>query len=291
MILVDIMMQIYRAGWKLQDLATNDGRRTGMEFGVIKSIEAMRRFFKDEVVLCWDGRNNFRYKIDPNYKITRRTKKKRVYDDNFLTKKRIDNLKYFLSMFAENAEDDELEGDDVIASLTERYCKTEPVIIYSGDKDLLQLVRENVVQVKRWEDRRKPWDVGRIATEYNLLTPKQLRIYFAFVGDKIDDIPGVPRIRKEYIAQAIREGYTPQMMSDYAPFSVGNILGIDDHIASGRFRKNLELVTLKIKDVPVVQRKFNRDKIGEWLNDLEIRTLKICRECGVEAPIADNELF
>ena len=137
MILVDIMMQIYRAGWKLSDLATSDGRPTGMEYGVIRSIEAMRRFFKDEVVLCWEGRNNFRYKIDPDYKSTRRTKKTKVYADNFLTPKRINNLKYFLSMFAENAEDDELEGDDVIASLVEKYSKTEPVVIYSGDKDLL----------------------------------------------------------------------------------------------------------------------------------------------------------
>lgn len=291
MILVDIMMQIYRAGWKLSDLTTSDGRPTGMEFGVIKSIEAMRRFFKDEVVLCWEGRNNFRYSIDPNYKSTRRTKKTRVYNNNFLTKDRIDNLKYFLSMFAENAEDDELEGDDIIASLTEKYSKTESVVIYSGDKDLLQMVKDNVVQVKRWEDRKRPWDVGRITTEYNLLTPKQLCTYFAFVGDKIDDIPGVPHIRKDYVAQAIREGYAPHKMSEYSLFSYGTIVKINKHISSGRFEKNLKLVTLKIKDVPVVQRKFNRDKMGGWLENLEIRTLKICRECGVEAPIDDNELF
>ena len=42
MILLDAMMQLYRANYKLSDLQTRKGQPTGMEFGFLKSLEAKR---------------------------------------------------------------------------------------------------------------------------------------------------------------------------------------------------------------------------------------------------------
>lgn len=135
MILLDAMMQLFRANYKLSDLVTMEGRPTGMEYGFLKSLEALRRFFKDEIIICWEGKNNFRYGIDPEYKANRR--EKRAKDAHkFLTPARVNGFKNLLSMVAETAFDDELEADDIIASLAEKYCQTEKVVIYSSDKDL-----------------------------------------------------------------------------------------------------------------------------------------------------------
>ena len=101
MILLDAMMQIYRANYKLSDLMTRDGKHTGMEFGFLKSLEALRRFFKDEIIICWEGKNNFRFKIDSEYKANRRERRKKEAHQ-FLTYDRINEFRKFLLMIAEN---------------------------------------------------------------------------------------------------------------------------------------------------------------------------------------------
>lgn len=285
MILLDAMMQCYRANSKLMELVTRDGRHTGMEYGFLKSLEALRRYFKDEIIICWEGRNNFRLKIDPEYKANRREKRKRD-THQFLTHDRIGKFQQFISMIAETAQHDELEADDVIATLTERYCKTEKVVIYSGDKDLLQLVRRKpfpVVQVKAYQFRETPWNVGRISLEYHGLSPNQLAIYLAFVGDTSDNIKGAFRVRSTLVGSAIREGYQPCNMSDYELFSAKEICSLDEHFKSGKFDHNLKLVTLKIKDdIGVIPRNWQQEKIADWLNNMEFRTLDICKQCGLE---------
>ena len=59
-----------------------------------------------------------------------------------------------------------------------------------------------------------------------------------------------------------------------------------------RYEKNLQLVTLKVKpDVEVVQRKWDKEKIRKWLYDMQFRSLKLCRDCGVVAVINADEEF
>ena len=306
MILLDAMMQLYRANYKLQDLQTRDGRPTGMEFGFCKSIEALRRFFKDEIILCWEGQRNFRYEIDPEYKANRRDKRKRDAH-SFLTPDRVSAFREFLLMIAENAHDNELEADDIIASLAKRYSKTERVVIYSSDKDLHQLISDGdmdedgvvkeggqfpVVQLKSYAWRDQLWTAGKIQLEYDGITPSQFTMYQAFAGDSIDNIPGVERVSRAKIANAIRCGHTAANISNYELFSTNEIFTLEEHISSGRFDKNLSLVTLKIKDdINVIQRDWQPEKIGQWLNSMEFRSLKICHECGLEQTIDDDEEF
>ena len=294
MILLDSMMQLYRANYKLSDLVTRKGQPTGMEYGFLKSLEALRRFFKDEIILCWEGRNNFRYKIDSEYKANRR-EKRRKEAHTFMTFERINNFKKLLSMVAENAVDDELEADDIMASLAKKYAETENVIIYSGDKDMFQVLQDKpfkIHQCREFQHRKKLWTPARIEEKFYGLTTKQLTTFFAFIGDAVDNIKGVGKVRKPLIGAAINRGYKPNEIWNYELFSLREANALEEYYNSGKFRQNLELITLKIKDnIPIVQRNWQPDEVGRWLNDMEIRTLKLCRECGLEATIREDEEF
>lgn len=282
MILIDATWLLYKCNYRLSDLVTRTGRPTGMEYGFIKSIEALKKYFDDEVVLCWEGKNNFRYKIDPDYKLPRQLKRQKDSHSQ-LTLSRVEEFKTILSMIAENAQDDELEADDVIASLADIYCQKENVIIYSGDKDLHQLLREKpfpVEQVKVYRFRHKPWTEMRIQLEFEGLMPRQLPTYFAFAGDTVDNIKGVSRTRKTYIAAAIRDGYSPQRLGDYPLFSSRELFALEEFYNSGQFDKNLQLVTLRRKDIEVQPRDWNAVAIKRWLVKMEFQTLKLCQQCG-----------
>jgi len=294
MILLDGFMQLYRANYKLPDLVTRDGRLTGMEYGFLKSLEAIRKFFNDEIIICWEGRNNFRYKIDSEYKADRKVKRAKDAH-SFLTPERVNGFKKLISMVADTAFNDELEADDIIASLTEKYCKTEPVIIYSGDNDLLQLVRGKpfrVIQVKNFAWRKQPWTISHVKEKYHGLMPNQLAIYYAFVGGH-DNIKGANRVRCNLIASAIINGYKPNEISNYELFSTKEVFALEEHYNSGKFDRNLKLVTLNTtKDIVVNKKNWQPDKIKEWLERMEIQSLNLCKECGgTEAVIREDEDF
>ncbi|RWX44768.1 DNA polymerase I [Candidatus Electrothrix aarhusensis] len=87
---------------------------------------------------------------------------------------------------------DDLEADDLIASaahrLVEQGCK---VVIVSGDKDLLQLVSEDITMWDPMNDRLM--DVAAVEEKYGL-SPVQLLDYLSLTGDSSDNISGVPGV-------------------------------------------------------------------------------------------------
>lgn len=294
MILLDAMMQLYRANYKLSDLVTRNGRPTGMEFGFLKSLEALTRYFKDEIIICWEGRNNFRYKIDKEYKANRREKRNKDAH-KFLTLDRINSFKSLLSMVAENAVDDELEADDIMASLALKYAEKEKVIIYSGDKDMFQVLQKKpfpIFQCRTFQHRERLWTPVRVEKELYGLKPNQLSMYYAFIGDPVDNIKGANRVRKPLIAAAILDGYGPENLSVFELFSSREIYELEEFYDTGQYAKNLKLVTLKIKDnIKVEERNWQPEKIAKWLDNMEFRTLKLCQKCGLEHTIREDEEF
>jgi DNA polymerase-1 len=86
---------------------------------------------------------------------------------------------------------DGYEGDDVIASLAEKYKENNEIYIVSGDKDFNQLVSNNV----------KIYDISKdlliapsdVYIKYGI-SPEQFIDYLAIVGDTSDNIKGVDGI-------------------------------------------------------------------------------------------------
>ena len=294
MILLDGMMQLYRCNYKLSDLVTRKGQPTGMEYGFLKGLEAFRRFFKDELIICWEGRKNFRYGVDPQYKANRKEKREKAAHE-FLIPDRMAGFRSLLSKVAESCWDDELEADDVMGTLARRYAKTEKVIIYSGDKDMFQVLQDEpyiIHQCRDYQHRKKLWTPARLAVEMDGLTPELVPEYMAYMGDKSDNIIGIPRIRSARVVGALLDGYTSENISDYILFSSKEVFALEDHVESGNYAKNLELVTLRMKeDIEVIERNWQPAEINTWLRSMEFRTLKLCQQVGIEATVEADEEF
>lgn len=88
------------------------------------------------------------------------------------------------------------EADDVIATLARVYGEMCPdVRLVGADKDLAQCVTANVRQMvpavgERPAELRGP---ERVLEKYGV-TPRQIPMWLALVGDKSDNVPGVPGI-------------------------------------------------------------------------------------------------
>lgn len=174
------------------------------------------------------------------------------------------------------------EADDVIASLAKKYGSNE-VLIFSGDKDLLQLVNQNVhiaLPDKNSTDGVIILDTGGVK-QYKGIYPNQIADYLAIVGDSSDNVPGV---------QGIGEKGALSLIQEYG--SLENIYANLKHIKSGLAQKlsankenaflSLELIKLqedlavslpKIGDKLLTVQDFAKPGFIKKLQELELISL------------------
>ncbi|HEV7678140.1 MAG TPA: 5'-3' exonuclease [Candidatus Dormibacteraeota bacterium] len=98
------------------------------------------------------------------------------------------------------------EADDAIGTLATRASAEQPVEVVTGDRDLLQLVRDPEVAVlftvKGVKDLRR-FDEAAVQEMYGV--PPRLYVDFATMrGDTSDNLPGVPGIGPKTAAELLR---------------------------------------------------------------------------------------
>jgi len=151
---------------------------------ILNSIRMFRnQFTKDfgEMVICCDGKDNWRKKVFPEYKANRRKNREDDPTDwktlfELLHEMREDISKYFpyKVMHVEEA-----EADDIIAVIV-RELSEEPTLILSSDKDFIQLQKFD--NVKQWSPLQKKFIVG---DPVESLFDKTIR------GDTGDGVPNI----------------------------------------------------------------------------------------------------
>ena len=151
---------------------------------ILNSIRMYRnQFAKDygEMVICCDGKNNWRKKVFPEYKANRRKNREDDPTDwktlfELLHEMRDDISKYFPYKVMHV---DEAEADDIIAVIV-RELSEEPTLILSSDKDFIQLQKFD--NVKQWSPLQKKFIVG---DPVESLFDKTIR------GDTGDGVPNI----------------------------------------------------------------------------------------------------
>ncbi|GAB4070399.1 DNA polymerase I [Ancylobacter sonchi] len=140
------------------------------------------------------------------------------------------------------------EADDIMATYAEQAKKRGArVTIISSDKDLMQLVDDNVRMYDPMKD--KAIGVDEVFEKFGV-TPDKVIDVQSLAGDSVDNVPGVPGIGIKTAAQ---------LLADYG--DLDTLLARASEIKQNKRRENLiefadqarlsrELVTLK-RDVPV----------------------------------------
>jgi DNA polymerase-1 len=131
------------------------------------------------------------------------------------------------------------EADDLIS----KYVKTNPGhhVIISSDKDFYQLVDDKTILYRPDAPGSRFYDSERIFKEFGVY-PEFVRLYKSLIGDKSDNITGVPRIRKKVAADLSMKYKTVESllssnMSECSVKEKSSIKELEDKI-----RLNYELV-------------------------------------------------
>ncbi|WP_322520320.1 DNA polymerase I [Guyparkeria halophila] len=185
-ILVDGSSFLFRAFHALPPLTAPDGTPTGAIHGVVNMLLKMRREADPShmaVVFDAPGKT-FRDDIYPEYKAHRPP----LPDDLRVQIEPVHALVRALGFPLLCIEG--VEADDVIGTLMhEARENDEEVIVATADKDFAQLVAPSVTLVNTMSN--KTTDVAAVEEKYGI-TPAQFIDFLALVGDKVDNIPGVP---------------------------------------------------------------------------------------------------
>ncbi|MBU2719986.1 DNA polymerase I, partial [Acidithiobacillus ferridurans] len=83
----------------------------------------------------------------------------------------------------------DVEADDVIGTLAREAAPNQQVLIVTGDKDMAQLVNSRVRLVDTMKGIET--DVAGVEERFGV-PPERIADLLALIGDKVDNIPGVP---------------------------------------------------------------------------------------------------
>ena len=158
----------------------------------------------DKVIVFWDGKQNskIRRELYPNYKLNRKNDMTEEKLESYYTQK--DRVKQYLEeCFVRQVEVEQNESDDLIAF----YCQIasdEEKVIFSSDKDLLQLIDESTslyspLQKYTYKNGDKVKFGDYYIPHQNILTVKIL------MGDKSDNIQGIERLGEKTFVKIFPE--------------------------------------------------------------------------------------
>lgn len=188
LVLVDGSSYLYRAFHALPPLTNSKGAPTGAVKGVIAML---RRLLKDypgsPVTVVFDAKGKtFRDELFDRYKAHRPP----MPDDLRAQIQPIHDLVRALGLPLLVVEG--VEADDVIGTLaTAATQRRRPVVISTGDKDMAQLVDGHITLVNTMTN--TVLDGAGVVAKFGV-PPGLIIDYLALVGDKSDNIPGVPGI-------------------------------------------------------------------------------------------------
>lgn len=199
LVLVDGSSYLYRAYHALPPLTNSKGQPTGAVKGVINMLRRLRKDYPaSQIAVVFDAKGKtFRDDIFADYKANRPP----MPEDLRPQVQPIHDIVQAmgLPLFVV----DGVEADDVIGTLALQATeKKMPVVISTGDKDMAQLVNEHVTLVNTMTE--TVLDIPGVNTKYGF-GPELMIDYLALMGDKVDNIPGVPGVG-EKTAQGLIQG-------------------------------------------------------------------------------------
>ncbi|WKN22114.1 DNA polymerase I [Azotobacter vinelandii] len=188
LVLVDGSSYLYRAFHALPPLATSGGTPTGAVKGVLNMLLALRKQYPDSpFAVVFDAKGpTFRDELFEHYKSHRPP----MPDDLRVQIEPLHACVRALGLPLLCVEG--VEADDVIGTLARGSALDgRPVVISTGDKDMAQLVDGHITLVNTMTG--SVLDHVGVVEKFGV-GPELIIDYLALMGDKVDNIPGVPGV-------------------------------------------------------------------------------------------------
>ncbi len=203
LVIIDGNSLINRAFYALPDLITKEGIHTNGVFGFIKMVNRIHEDYKPEYLsVAFDLKGpTFRHLEYKEYKGHRKKMPSELAQQMPILKEILDAYKIH------RTELEGFEADDLIGTIAKLSAEKDfEVIIVTGDKDALQLVSQNITVMitRKGISNLEVYDREMVIEKFSV-TPEQIIDFKGLVGDKSDNIPGVPGVGEKTAAKLLSE--------------------------------------------------------------------------------------
>ena len=278
LLILDSNSLLNRAFYAIPPLTNSEGIHTNAVYGFTNMLFKMKEEIKpDYIVAAFDRKGpTFRHKEFEEYKAGRKKMPPELAEQFPL-------IKEVLNLLAINIyEIDGFEADDIIGTLA-KFAESNgiEVFIVTGDRDALQLASDNinVVITKKGVTETAVYNREAFEAEFGV-TPTQYIDVKGLMGDKSDNIPGVP---------GVGEKTAFKLISTYG--SMEGVLSNINEISGKKLKENLEtyseqaifskkLATI-MTEVPIEfdlediksQENYNREELKKLFFKLQMKSL------------------
>ncbi|MGH7825057.1 MAG: DNA polymerase I, partial [Candidatus Binatia bacterium] len=276
-LLLDGHSLAFRAFFALPDtLVTSSGQVTNAVYGftamLIKLLADER---PQAVVVCFDkGAPQFRLDRYAEYKAGRAEAPDIFRQQLPLIREVLQALRIPM------VELEGYEADDLLATLT-KHCSAEgcEVVLVTGDRDILQLVREgvSVIMTRRGISDVIRYDNSTVSERYGV-SPDKWTDFVALKGESSDNLPGVPGVGDKTAAQLVNKyGDIEQVIAHAGELSPKLRDAIKERANQVRINKELgrllDDVPLDLDPSAIQLQPWDEEEVRKLFTSLEFRTL------------------
>ena len=278
LVLVDGSTYLFRAFHALPPLTAADGFPTGAMRGVIAMIRKLAKDYPGSpLVIVFDPKGKtFRDDLYSEYKANRPPM------DDDLRRQIEPTFEIIRAMGLPLLTVPEVEADDVIGTLaSQASAQGRAVLISTSDKDMAQLVNDRVTLLNTMSE--TSMDRDGVVEKFGV-PPELIIDYLALMGDKVDNIPGVPKVGPKTAAKWLNEhGSLDAVMA--AADGIKGKIGENLRASLGHLPLSQTLTTIKCdvdvgvpmaeltappqENAEALRALFERYQFNSWLGELE----------------------
>ncbi|OEG00094.1 DNA polymerase I [Vulcanibacillus modesticaldus] len=258
LVLIDGNSIANRAFYALPLLTNKEGLYTNAVYGFAQIIiKIVKEIKPDYMLVAFDaGKVTFRHTDYQDYKGKRKKTPSELSSQFPMLKKLLDALQI------KHFELEEYEADDIIGTISKSAEIREiETIIYTGDKDMLQLASDKVsiFLTRRGITEVDIFGPKEIMDKYQL-TPKQIIDLKGLMGDTSDNIPGVPGVGEKTAIKLLHQFETVEGVLE-------NIEKVSGKKLKEKLAENKEQALLSKKLATI----FKEVPIGFEIDDLKVK--------------------
>ena len=257
LVLIDGYGFLFRAYFAIKNLKRSDGIATNGAYGFTRMLmNLLANINATHIAIVFDsGKKTFRHEIFPQYKANRPPVPEDLIPQftmirdaaNALNIKTLEKVGY--------------EADDIIATLATKAEKEDfEILIVSSDKDLMQLVNNNIFMYDAMKEKKiytedvfEKWGVE----------PSRLLDVLSLIGDTADNVSGVQGIGPKTAVELINE--------------YGSVENLIENVQNIKQEKRKNTIINHLDDLKLSKRLITLEKnvdLEEKLDDLKIQAIE-----------------